>query len=387
MSRTHQNTVEPESVDMDSKKIERVIKRFRKQQANNRFPGGQLVVRRKGKLVIDLAIGLARGHRDNEPEKVVVTPETNFPVYSTGKPLAALAIALLEERGQLDIRAPIAELIPEFAKHGKDTVTTLDLLTHRAGIIVPDLTTTHKKESHEFALDKIVSAKPLLKRGTFAYMPFEFGTLLCEITRRLSGKCLADYFTDEFAIPLGLDSLRYGLAGRDPSQIAYCYWFGKPSTKHMGERIPANFEALNNEAPLSGSLNPAFSMITNAHSLAALYDFLLSGGVTPSGQRLLSEKIVRQYTAEPIIGWNINIHNFTSMGRGFHTGGKIVISAFGLSNTLGCFGHGGAYCSIAYGDHRHELSIAIVTNGYRGIIDYLKRFTPINRALRKACIK
>jgi CubicO group peptidase (beta-lactamase class C family) len=94
--------VNPESVGMDAKKIGKVIERFKPQQTNGTFPGGQLVVRRKGKVVVNEAIGVARGFRSDESSPVLETrPKTLFPVYSSGKPLAGVAIAMLEDKGLL----------------------------------------------------------------------------------------------------------------------------------------------------------------------------------------------------------------------------------------------------------------------------------------------
>src|SRR5207253_1695025 len=98
----------------------------------------------------DVAVGIARGWRPPRAEAarrgaphadgavVPVTPKTRFVVFSAGKPLVALAIALLEERGLLDVHAPIAELLPEFRRGGKERITTLDVLTHRGGILMHD---------------------------------------------------------------------------------------------------------------------------------------------------------------------------------------------------------------------------------------------------------
>jgi len=385
MPNSCQHIAAPESVNMDAKKLAGVIQHFQKQQANHVFPGGQLVIKRHGKVVVNLAIGLATGYRENEELKVPVTPQTIFPIYSCCQPLASIAIALLDHRVLLDIRAPIAEVIPEFATDDKNKISTLDVLTHCAGLVVPELTLKHKKESHEFAMGRLIEAKPAYRRGTFCYTSFEFGTLLCEITRRVTGKPLAHFLVDEIAIPLGLDSLRYGLDGRDKTLLAHTYWFGKPSTKQFGQRVPSNFEELNNEAPLCGSLNPGFSMITTASDLASFYDFLLAGGVTPSGKAILSPEIIQQYTQQSLCRWNRVFKVFLPMGRGFFTGNFITTTIYGLFNTHGCFGHAGAYCSLAYADKKKQLSVAILTNGYRGQRDFVKRFLLFNQQLRNAC--
>ena len=105
---------------------------FRAQHARGAFPGGQLVVRRGGKVVVDDAIGLASGFRDDEP-KVEVTAATRFGVFSASKPFVAMAVAVLEERGGLDVEKPLSHFVPSWPNDR----TVLDVLTHRSGIVLP----------------------------------------------------------------------------------------------------------------------------------------------------------------------------------------------------------------------------------------------------------
>lgn len=77
---------------------------------------------------------------ESEPP-VYAQSTTPFPVLSAGKPLAATVIAKLEDRGVLDIQSPIAQIFPEFARHNKEEITTLDVLTHRSGCLMPGFLT------------------------------------------------------------------------------------------------------------------------------------------------------------------------------------------------------------------------------------------------------
>ena len=197
---------------VDAGLITRVVARFKAQQSSGAFPGGQLVVRRNGKLIVNEAIGLARGYRKNETAPAIqATPETLFPAYSCGKPLAAIVIALLEDRGRLDPHAPIAEVFPEFARNGKAQITTLDVLTHRSGILLPHLVS--KMEcwgDRDIVAQHLVNATPVYRRGTLAYAPWEFGWILSEIVKRVDGRRLTDFFSEEIAAPLSLPELRFG---------------------------------------------------------------------------------------------------------------------------------------------------------------------------------
>jgi CubicO group peptidase (beta-lactamase class C family) len=386
MTFPHERPVDAEAANVDGVLLHDVVNRFRRQQASGAFPGGQIAVRRAGQLLVDEAFGIARGLRTgSEPVCTTVQRRTPFPVLSAGKPLAAVAIAMLEDRGQLDPRAPVAAIIPGFEAHGKGEITVLDVLTHRAGIFLPDLVARPElwRDRHA-VLRKLTEATPAFRRGTFAYMPYEYGWILSEVVSRIDGRLLADFVTAELAEPLGLPDLRFGLAGRAPDALAWSYWLGKKKLLVGGIDVAADFESRNNSAAQLESLNPAVSLVTDAASLAAFYEFLVAGGVTRTGRRLISESTLRRYTARNFAGWDRSSNALSAVGRGFIVGAWFT-TIFGWWNTGGCFGHPGGLSCLAFGDYRTNLAAAILTNGNRGFFDLAKRCVPLAAGLRRAC--
>ena len=345
-----------------------------------------MVVRRNGRLVLNEACGIARGWRPEENlAPVEVRTDTPFPVMSAGKPLAAIAIALLEDRGLIDVSTPVAKIIPGFEIHGKGEITVLDVLTHRAGILLPSLVENrHLWEDRNAVLDNLIQARPFYRRGTFAYMAYEYGWILSEVVSRIDGRALADFVAEELSGPLGLPDLRYGLGGREVGSLAFSYWLGKEKLVVSGINVAADFEGRNNSATQINSMNPAVSMVTDAASLAAFYDFLLAGGVTHTGRRLISEETLEKYTTPNFVGWERSSKAFSSIGRGFITG-AFFPTIYGYWATGGCFGHPGGLSSLAFGDRETGLAAAIVTNGNRSFGDVARRFMPLAHGLRKAC--
>ncbi len=375
----------PETVGMDARRLEAAINAFKRQHGSGGFPGGQLVVRRWGKLVVNEAVGVAKGFRADAMAPVLkVTPRTLFPVYSAGKPLAGIAIAILEDRGLLDVNAPIAELFPEFAKNGKGQITTLDVLTHRSGILLPHLAGKPEIWQDREAMSRqLADAVPVYKRGTLAYQPGEFGWLLSEVVSRVDGRPLADFIEQEIIAPLRLAGLQYGLKNNDYNAIAYSYWLGKSKLMLAGLNVAANYERLCNDPVFLGSRDASFTLIANATSLAAFYEFLLAGGIMPGGGRLASEKTLRAYTTRHVVGWDKSVKAILSVGRGFMTGG-LTPSLYGWWNTQQCFGHPGVFSCLAFGDYKTEVAVAMITNGNRGPGDLFRRFAPISHACRAA---
>ncbi|MFC2054699.1 serine hydrolase domain-containing protein [Chloroflexota bacterium] len=381
----YESSVEPESVNMDAGRLARVAELFQSQQLSGAFPGGQLVLRRNGKPVLNEARGIGRGFRPGEQIlPVQVQSRTQFPVFSAGKPLAAIAIAILEDRGVLDIKAPIAQIFPEFARHGKERITTLDVLTHRSGILMPDFVKhTQLWGNREAIQNALIETVPSYTRGTLAYHPHEYGWILNEIVLRVDGRSLPDFFVEEIASPLQLPALRFGLAGRDINSLAFSYWLGKEKVNVAGVNVAADFEGQNSEL-FFYAMNPATSLVSDAASLAAFYDFLLSGGKTPAGKQLLSEMTIQKYTSRHVLSWDRSLRTALAVGRGFVVGTRFP-SSFGWWDTNRCFGHAGGFSCLAFGDYSKDISVAIVTNGNRSTNDFTKRFLPLAHGLRKAC--
>src|SRR5437763_3820621 len=73
-------------------------------------PAVQVCVRRRGAVVLDRAIGHARGNGPSDPEDnatVAATPDTPFLIYSASKAITAFVVHRLIERGLVDLQAPV----------------------------------------------------------------------------------------------------------------------------------------------------------------------------------------------------------------------------------------------------------------------------------------
>ncbi len=381
----YEAAVDAVEVQMDAAAVQKAAGQFLRQHEQGAFPGGQLVVRRYGKVVLKLACGVARGwQRRGGDTPVSVKDDTPFPVYSTGKPMAAIVIALLESRGMLDVTAPVASVLPEFRGMGRDEITVLDVLTHRAGIILSDMINDHTLwADREAVWQHLLRTPPRYPRGTFAYMPTEYGLILDQLVLRVTGQTIAKQFQNEIAVPLGLRNMHYGLGRYRLDEIAWSYWLGKQHYVVAEMDVADRFEEKSNDAAVFAAGNPAFSMVADAANLAAFYEFLVNGGRS-GGRQLIPEQLARDCTTRQVSGWNKSLRTYLSLGRGFMLGSPMP-SFYGWWGTSGCFGHPGMFSSLAYGDHDTGLAVAIVTNGNKGIADHFSRFIKITHALKRAC--
>lgn len=115
----------------------------------------------------------------------------------------------------------------------------------------------------------------------------------------------------------------------------------------------------------------------------ALYELLIHGGMSRSGQRLLRAETVEAYTRRAVFGFDRANRVPMAVARGFLTG-TVWPSIYGLWGSSGCFGHAGGFSTLAFADRDTGLSVAIVTNGNAGPADFFRRFRPLAEALRRA---
>src|SRR5919197_1751571 len=91
----------PEDVGMTRDGVERIWDSAVALYKSGVHPALELCVRREGAVVLDRAIGHAKGNGPQDPadaEKVPATPETPFLIYSGAKALTAFVVHMLHDR-------------------------------------------------------------------------------------------------------------------------------------------------------------------------------------------------------------------------------------------------------------------------------------------------
>ncbi|UCD25653.1 MAG: beta-lactamase family protein [Gemmatimonadota bacterium] len=355
---------------------------FRRQCDRGAFPGGQVVVRVRGEELLNISVGVARGYREREEERIPVTNATPFQVMSASKPLVAFAVAVLEDRGLVDVERRVCDYIPGFAREGKGEITVLEVLTHRSGVIVPHLWDSPDLwPDWDRVQEEICNSSPRYRRGTLAYHAYEFGWILGEVVRQVAGQPLDRFLKD--VLPESLQSLCLRRDENDQTVVAHSYWLSQKRVKLGGQDVTTGFEEKNNSCQTLASLVPGASMTTTASTLAQFYEMLLAGGTTSDGSRLIRSETLERYLTANVTGFDRTLRSYLVLGRGFQLG-WLWPHPYGWWDSRACVGHGGGFCVVVFGDRRTDAAIAILTNGNRGLWDVARRFTPLSSALRRA---
>jgi CubicO group peptidase (beta-lactamase class C family) len=176
---------------------------------------GALCLRLDGRVVLDLYGGLAR------PEAAKPwTRDTLACCFSVTKGVFALLAHVLIDKGLLDEAAPVAAYWPAFAARGKDRLTVLDILTHRAGLPAVDVKVApgllYDRSGMEAAL--CASAPVVPAQAAPVYHNMTYGYLLGGILARAGGAPVETLIARHLTGPLEAD-FRIGL---DASDIVRC---------------------------------------------------------------------------------------------------------------------------------------------------------------------
>ncbi len=100
---------EPERVGMSQEELDRLHDRLQQLVDDGVSAGLQVVVARRGEVVMHDNFGLA-DTSSGEP----ITNDTLFRIYSMTKPVVGVAMMMLYEEGRFSLSDPIAKYIPEF---------------------------------------------------------------------------------------------------------------------------------------------------------------------------------------------------------------------------------------------------------------------------------
>ena len=104
----------PESAGMSKAALDRLENHLKQRYIDaGRFPGTQLLIYRRGKIVHSTVQGFADVER-----KAPVKDDTIFRIYSMTKPITSVAFMMLVEEGRVALDEPVHKYIPEWKNLG-----------------------------------------------------------------------------------------------------------------------------------------------------------------------------------------------------------------------------------------------------------------------------
>ncbi|MES9521748.1 serine hydrolase domain-containing protein [Streptomyces capoamus] len=356
--------------------------------------GAAVAVYRDGHRVVDLWAGTA-----DVGGTAPWQPGTAQIVRSATKGVAAAALLLLHQRGELDLDAPVGTYWPEYKAAGKERTRVRDLLAHRAGVPVLDRPLTPDEAlDPDLGAAAVAAQAPMWEPGTdHGYHAQTYSWLTGELLRRVTGRPAGEWIADEIAGPAGADlwlglppalharvgrvgpvdapQATGGLRTRPKRAVAEAYADPDSLTRRAFAAItPLPDE--NDPAYRAASL-PASNGIATADGLARFYASLI--GEVDGGTRLFTPETVDLARAERSAGPDRVLVVGTRFGLGYmlHGAASPLLSP-------GSFGHPGRGGALAFADPESGIAFGYVTNGFRQSVTADPRAQALVRAVRAA---
>ena len=372
----------PEQVGMSSAKLAQVDTLVQRAIKNRVFPGCQVVVARRGRLVYQKNFGTLL--YDAPTEKVV--NETLYDVASITKVAATLqAVMLLYERGAIDLKQKAAHYLPELNQTNKANCSLEELLLHRAGLVAfyPTLwerTKTGggglKPEYYSSVRDSVfalqvapklfaknalkdsvwqwVVQSPLTNRriqgGGFPFVYSDLGILMLQkVIERVTSQPMNDFLKQNFYEPLGMNMTGFCPLEYFPeSQIA-------PTENDFKFRNQLIRGTVHDQmAAVLGGVSGHAGLFSCAQDLAILMQMNLQKGLYGNRRYFQNETVpffARTYDEANHrgLGWD----KAPADGQSNY----VAASASGVS-----FGHSGFTGTMVWADPAQELVFVLLSN-------------------------
>jgi len=373
---------QPEQVGMSTLRLNRMDTLIQNSINARIFPGCQVVVARKGRVVYQKNYGSLT--YDNSTQKV--QSESLYDVASVTKVAATLqAVMYLQEQNVLDLKQKAAHYLPELVGTNKSQITLENLLLHRSGMVAfyPKLWERTKTgggglmaEYYSSLRDSVFSmqiapklfAKPVLKDsvwkwiiqsplstkrdpgGHFSYVYSDLGILMLQkIVERVSNQPLDEFLQQNFYEPLGMMQTGFKSLERFPeTQIA-------PTENDFSYRNQLLRGTVHDQmAAVYGGVAGHAGLFSNAYDLAVLMQMNLQKGLYGDRRYFQDETVplfAKMYdTAHHRgLGWD----KAPIKGESSY----VAPSASSLS-----FGHSGFTGTMVWADPKYDLVFVFLSN-------------------------
>jgi CubicO group peptidase (beta-lactamase class C family) len=329
-------------------------------------PGAAVAISLHGRPVVDLWGGWS-----DLAQTRPWAQDTLVNVFSVGKALTAVCMMQLCERGVTDIASPVARYWPEFAAHGKDTITIRHVMSHRAGLpAIREPLADGAMLDWTAMTDALARQTPWWEPGTaHGYHVNTFGYLLGEVAKRASGKTIGELLRENVAGPLNAD-VHIGLPDAEHARVADFRWPpGRPNppVDRSDDTALMKWNTYWNPPGLSGSgwvnrpeWRRAEIPSTNGHGtargVARVYAALADGGEI-DGVRVLSSERLLEASTEHSCGNDLILERTTRFGLGF----QLTHPERLLGPNPRSFGHFGAGGSLGFCDPDSGIAFGYIT--------------------------
>lgn len=390
--------ISPEQLGLDPVRLGYLDAHLKRYVDEGKLAGTLILVARHGYIAHFEANGLADRER-----KAAMKHDTIFRIYSMSKPITAVAVMQLYERGLLQIDDPVEKYIPEFANLGvystgtypnfmtnraERPMTVRDLLSHQSGLTYGFLSRTNVDAAYR-ALEVDAGGKERTLKGmidALAKVPLEFspgsawnysvGLDVCGyLVEVITGQRFDDYLRANIFEPLGMDDTGFHVPGAKKDRFAANYSVNPGGTLSLTTVDTSKGIQLADDPTTSPYLKPPTYLSGGGGLVSTATDYFrfaqaLCNDGELDGERILGRKTLELMTSNHLPGGTDLMHHArgqwaesTFNGIGFGLGVSVTLdpSMAQVSGTPGEYAWGGAASTAFWIDPIEELVVVFMT--------------------------
>lgn len=375
--------------DIDSAAVERIWRAARHWYRAGMQPAIQLCIRRHGRVVLNRAIGHGWGNAPTDAadaEKIPVTTDTPFCVYSAAKGVTATVVHMLAERGVFSLDDRVCDYLPTFTSHGKHRITIRHVLTHSAGLPFPSgpRPDVKRADDHEYAQQMLSEMRPLYRPGlVHIYHALTWGPLMREIVYAATGKDIREILATEILEPLDFRWTNFGVDASDLPLVAPSHATGRPLPpliarvfrKAIGGTVHEVIPYTNGRLYLT-TVIPSSNTVSTANEMSRFAEIWRRGG------ELDGVRIIRPETLADAVRESRRLRPDFAVGlmpARWGTGFILGTDRFGPfgRNAPDAYGHLGLVNIAIWADPPRGLSAGLISSGKPGRDPQARRHTAL----------
>lgn len=331
--------------------VEALVARARRDVDDGILPSVQIALAADGKVLVDETFGAA--------------DSTRYVTFSVTKALSGALAWLLIGDGAITADTRVADVVPEFAGNGKESVTVEHLLTHTAGF--PRAPMRPEEGADRGArVERMATWRLDWEPGSRTeYHATSAYWALVEVIDRVTGQDFRRLFADRIARPLDLPGLTLGL-GSETDDVATIRTVGDAEegqtlgdhVKETGEQFLLRF----NDPVVRAAGVPGAGAVARAADVALFYQGLLHNTGDLFDTDVLADATgnIRNRLVDPLFKVPAN-RTLGLVVAG--DDGHAIVRGFGRGNSPRAFGAQGVGGQIAWADPASGLSFCYLTNG------------------------
>lgn len=272
------------------------------------IPGIVALVVDRDEILYSGAFGLRNVER-GEPMRM----DTIFRIASMTKPVAATAIMMLVEEGELSLDDPIARYVPSFAK--REVIRSFDaadasyvgrppatqatirqLMSHSSGLAYP-FASIEINALTAAGVDN--DAMPLLYDPGTGWSYAGGIAIVGHVLERIEGVGLDTFMRDRLFIPLGMTDTSFIVPARKHDRVV--------TTQSRG--ADGKLVESQNGPDIRAEVSGDGGLQSTAADYAKFIQLFLNDGVAPNGKRLLSRETIREMTRNQLENGTVTLQD------------------------------------------------------------------------------